>query len=390
MNTKSIVAVVKKPKIAPKAAKAVVKKPKIAPKAAKAVVKKPKIAPKAAKAVVKKPKIAPKAAKAAKAAKAVVKKPIRGGAGSKAESRIAASIRRIFSASARRIGSTFLRLQRKTPSNAVVAPTNLSPTAIVKGERLYILKRVRPSPSVLLDVIKDTYISYMNKIIEKKFTAYDLLVLIDIIAFNLNTFFEDFLYNHSTIKFKVNMKMKAYADDLLTYQSKFVKLIQDIRYYIHKFGVSYKNKPKRGEEYFDASTIVYNGILDGTQEGIEGYYAKSRLNFFTNRLILDIESLDSLDKFKLKQKIYFGSFASVNDNLLIEFNILMIELNEILQEFFEHIQHMEINEGVSVLDENKLKQNREYIKVVKETAIVNLRIITWFSTYTLKPTIYTL
>jgi hypothetical protein len=68
----------------------------------------------------------------------------------------------------------------------------------------------------------------------------------------------------------------------------------------------------------------------------------------------------------------------------------MIELNEILQEFFEHIQHMEINEGVSVLDENKLKQNREYIKVVKETAIVNLRIITWFSTYTLKPTIYTL
>ena len=373
MNTKSIVAVVKKPKIAPKAAKAVVKKPKIAPKAAKAVVKKPKIAP-----------------KAAKAAKAVVKKPIRGGAGSKAESRIGASIRRIFSASARRIGSTFLRLQRKTPSNAVVAPTNLSPTAIVKGERLYILKRVRPSPSVLLDVIKDTYISYMNKIIEKKFTAYDLLVLIDIIAFNLNTFFEDFLYNQSTIKFKVNMKMKAYADDLLTYQSKFVKLIQDIRYYIHKFGVSYKNKPKRGEEYFDASTIVYNGILDGTQEGIEGYYAKSRLNFFTNRLILDIESLDSLDKFKLKQKIYFGSFASVNDNLLIEFNILMIELNEILQEFFEHIQHMEINEGVSVLDENKLKQNREYIKVVKETAIVNLRIITWFSTYTLKPTIYTL
>jgi hypothetical protein len=333
-------------------------------------------------AVVKKPK-------AAKAAKAVVKKPIRGGVGSKAKSRIGASIREVFSASARRIGSTFLRLQRKTPSNAV-APTNLSPTAIVKGERLYILKRVRPSPSLLLDVIKETYISYINKIIEKKFTAYDLLVLIDIIAFNLNTFFEDFLYNHSTIKFKVNMKMKAYADDLLTYQSKFVKLIQDIRYYIHKFGVSYKNKPKRGEEYFDASTIVYNGILDGTQEGIEGYYAKSRLNFFTNRLILDIESLDSLDKFKLKQKIYFGSFASVNDNLLIEFNILMIELNEILQEFFEHIQHMEINEGVSVLDEDKIKQNRVYIKVVKETAIVNLRIITWFSTYTLKPTIYTL
>jgi len=73
MNTKSVVAVPKKPKVAkavpkkPKVAKAVPKKPKVA----KAVPKKPKVA----KAVPKKPKVEKAVPKKPKVAKAVVKKP---------------------------------------------------------------------------------------------------------------------------------------------------------------------------------------------------------------------------------------------------------------------------------------------------------------------------
>ena len=246
---------------------------------------------------------------------------------------------------------------------------------------------VRPSPSALLDNIRDTYISSMDNLINRRFTAYDLIVLIYIIAYNLNTFFEDFLYNHPTIKFKVNKDMKAYyTDDLLKYQSKFVKLIQDIRHYIHKFGVSYKKKPKKGDEYFDASTIVYNGVLDGTQKGIEENYAKSPLNFFTNKSILSLEEINNLPPFyrrALNDKIYLGSFASVNDNLIVGLNGITIELNEILQDFFFHIQSIGIKDGVvGALDEEK-----EYIKDVKATAINNYRIISNFSRYTLQPAI---
>ena len=83
----------------------------------------------------------------------------------------------------------------------------------------------------------------------------------------------------------------------------------------------------------------------------------------------------------LNDNIYFGSAAVVNDNLIVEFNDIMTELNKILQEFFGHIQSMEINKGIGALDEEG------YIKVVKETAIENYRIINWNYTYTLIPAI---
>ena len=50
---------------------------------------------------------------------------------------------------------------------------------------------------------------------------------------------------------------------------------------------------------------------------------------------------------------------------------MMIKLNEILQEFFGHIQSMEINKGEMALDKEKI----EYMRVVKNTATINLNII---------------
>ena len=401
MNTKSIVAVVKKPKAAKvaKVAKAVVKKPKATPKVAKAVVKKPKAAPKAAKAVVKKPKIA----------KAVVKKPISGGVGSKAKSSIGATIRGVLSASARRIGRTFSR-QGKTPSNAVVptnlsptttgllprqqgntpsntvVPTSLSPTTIEREAQLDFLKSMRPLPNILLDKIKDTYISYMDELLKNKFiTAYDLLVLIDAIATDLNKFFEDFLYYYPTIIFKGNKK--AYAYDLLTYQSKFVRLIENIRYYINRLGISYHTvKPRKGDLYFikgdlyfEPSTIVYNGILDGTRT--KGMYERKRLNFFTNKLIITLEELNKLDPYYRRllndDNINFGRLLVYVGEEPIEFDKIIIELNEILLDFFGHIQSMEINEDKSAQEDDKIKQSSKYIELVKKTARENYKIINW-------------
>jgi len=413
INTKSVVAVVKKPKAVPKAAKAVLK---TAPKVVKATVKKPKAVPKAvpkvAKAVVKKPKAAkavPKAAKAVvkkpKATKAVVKKPIRGGTGSKAESRIAASIRGIFPASARRIGNTFTRLQRKTPSNAV-APSNVSLTAIEKGVpqgrtpsnavlapiviekevRLTKLKSMlRPPPNFLLDKIKDTYELYMEKLLNNEFTVYDLLVLIDTIATDLNAFFEDFLYYYPTIIFKDNKyASNIYSRGLLTYQSKFVRLIENIRHYIHELkteggqdiGIPYDYKYRRRNVYLDASTIVYNGILDGTQS--KEMYENRQLNFFTNELILSTDTDGRYSSYIRKYeriKIHFGRLLVFVGENLIEFNTIIMELNVILQEFFMHIQFIGINEGVGARDKNKIVQSGKYIELVKETAKENLRII---------------
>jgi len=405
MNTKSVVAkpkvakaakaVVKKPKAMPKVAKAVVKKPRAVPRAAKAVVKKPKVAkavvkkpkatPKVAKAVVKKPKAVPKAAKAAKAAKAVVKKPIRGGVRSRTSNNLRTSFSGVLSATASRIRSTFSRGQRRTPSNAV-APSNavVAPIAIEKEVRLTKLKRMlRPPPNFLLDKIKDTYISYMNKLIDVGFiTVYDLLVLIETIATDLNAFFEDFLYYYPTIIFKDNKyASNIYSRGLLTYQSKFVRLIENIRHYIHDLksggghdiGIPYYRS--RYEGYLDASTIVYNGILDGTQEGIEGY-KKSPLNFFTNELILSIDGRYSsyISEYKRKN-LYFGRLLVFVGENPIEFNTIIMELNVILQQFFSHIQSIGINEGISALDEEKIEQSRKYIKLVKDTATENLRII---------------
>ena len=380
MNTKSIVAVIKKPK----AAKATPKAAKVA-KAAKAVVKKPKATPKvakAAKAVVKKPNATPKVAKAAKA---VVKKPISGGVGSKAKSSIGAIIKGVLSASARRIGRTFSRQQGRTPSNAVV-PTNLSPTTIERGVQLDFLKSMRPLPQILLDKIKDTYISYMDELLKNKFiTAYDLLVLIDAIATDLNKFFEDFLYYYPTIIFKGNKK--AYAYDLLTYQSKFVRLIENIRYYINRLGISYHTvKPrkgdlyfKKGDLYFEPSTIVYNGILDGTRT--KGMYERKRLNFFTNKLIITLEELNKLDPYYRRllndDNINFGRLLVYVGEEPIEFDKIIIELNEILLDFFGHIQSMEINEDKSAQEDDKIKQSSKYIEIVKETARENYKIINW-------------
>jgi hypothetical protein len=380
MNTKSVVAAVKKPRATPKT---VVKKPKATPKvakAAKAVVKKPK-ATKAAKAVVKKPKAAKAVPKAAKVAKAAVKKSIRGGAGSRSSNGTKALIGGVFSASAsaKRIGRAFSRFTGKTPSNAVAPmPTSVSPINIEKKGRLDFLKSMRPSPSVLLDIIKDTYISYMDNLITVEYiTAYDLLVLIEIIAFNLNTFFEDFLYYYPTIKFKGDEY--ANDDNLLTYQSKFVRLIENIRRYIQnlRLGGLDIGIPYFRNKYLDPSTIVYSGILDGTQEGIEGY-KRSTLNFFTNELIISLDEL--LEQHKeyshyrrhYKQKgINIGDFFLLVGNRSIYLHNIMTDLNDILQQFFKHIQSIGINEGVGALDEKK----KEYMRVVKDTAKENLRII---------------
>ena len=411
MNTKSVVAVVKKPKVVPKVAKAVVKKPKATPKVAKVVVKKPKATPKVAKAVVKKPKATPKVAKAVvnkpkatlKVVKAVVNKPIRGGGMNRA------SIRGLFSATGRIGRGLFSRLQGRTPSNAVVptnlsppttelfsrlqgrtpsnavVPTNLSPTTIERGVQLDFLKSMRPLPNILLDKIKDTYISYMDKLLENKLiTAYDLLVLIDTIATDLNNFFEDFLYYYPTIIFKSNKK--AYADDLLTYQSKFVRLIENIRYYINRLGISYHTvKPqkgdlyfKKGDLYFEPSTIVYNGILDGSRT--KGMYERKRLNFFTNKLIITLKELNNLDPYykrALNDNIYFGRLLVYVGEDPIQFDKIIIELNEILQEFFGHIQSIEINEDKSMQEDDKIRQGSKYIELVKKTARENFKIINW-------------
>ena len=358
MNTKSVVAVVKKPKVVPKVAKAVVKKPKATPKVAKAVVNKPKAT--------------------LKVVKAVVNKPIRGGGMNRA------SIRGLFSATGRIGRGLFSRLQGRTPSNAVV-PTNLSPTTIERGVQLDFLKSMRPLPNILLDKIKDTYISYMDKLLENKLiTAYDLLVLIDTIATDLNNFFEDFLYYYPTIIFKSNKK--AYADDLLTYQSKFVRLIENIRYYINRLGISYHTvKPqkgdlyfKKGDLYFEPSTIVYNGILDGSRT--KGMYERKRLNFFTNKLIITLKELNNLDPYykrALNDNIYFGRLLVYVGEDPIQFDKIIIELNEILQEFFGHIQSIEINEDKSMQEDDKIRQGSKYIELVKKTARENFKIINW-------------
>ena len=54
---------------------------------------------------------------------------------------------------------------------------------------------------------------------------------------------------------------------------------------------------------------------------------------------------------------------------------MMIKLNEILQEFFGHIQFMEINKDERALDENKIEQGGIYIELVKKTAVENLILI---------------
>ena len=226
----------------------------------------------------------------------------------------------------------------------------------------------------------------MDELLKNKFiTAYDLLVLIDAIATDLNKFFEDFLYYYPTIIFKGNKK--AYAYDLLTYQSKFVRLIENIRYYINRLGISYHTvKPRKGDLYFikgdlyfEPSTIVYNGVLDGTRT--KGMYERKRLNFFTNKLIITLEELNKLDPYYRRllndDNINFGRLLVYVGEEPIEFDKIIIELNKILLDFFGHIQSMEINEDKSAQEDDKIKQSSKYIELVKKTARENYKIINW-------------
>ena len=380
MNTKSIVAavkkpkaVVKKPKATPKVAKAVVKKPKATPKVAKAVVKKPKVA-KAAKAVVKKPKATPKVAKA------VVKKPKRGGS-----------------------GSEFFRkmLGFKKTSNAVV-PTFSSLTPVVEEpQKAPVEKCVLQSPSILLEKILDDYKTiFVDKIIAKEFTVYDLLDLIEKIANNLNKFFEDFLHFYPIVIFKLDEKgRKIYYDDdmeFLKIQDRFVKITCKIRSYIDVLGTMYYQRPRFWSTkfikyyplkehyttqriygtYLDTSKIVYNGILDGTQKGIKDY-KRDMLNFFKFYYILKLKDYDMpinspLVLFK-EYELYFGdTIYGKNLDDYTDFNTIVTELYEILRDFFRYINFMEINENKGEIDTELKGVCEKYIKDAKNAARTNL------------------
>ena len=371
MNTKSIVAAVKKPKATPKVAKAA--------KAAKAVVKKPKATPKVAKAVVKKPKV-PKAAP--KVAKAVVKKPKRGGA-----------------------GNGFLRSMFgfKKTSNAVV-PTFSSLTPVVEEpQKAPIEKCMRPSHSILLNKILNDYETiFVDKIIANKFTVYDLLDLVEKIANNLNKFFEDFLHFYPIVIFKLNETDKKiyydYDNKFLKIQDRFVKINSKIRSYIDVLGTMYYENPifwrtsftsisyvplkehyttqRNYGKYLDTSKIVYNGILDGTQKGIKEY-KRDMLNFFKFYYILKLKDYDMpinspLVLFKNYQ-LYFGDTIYGKElSDYTEFNTIVKELYEILRDFFSYISFMEINKNKGEIDTELKRVCEKYIEDAKNAASTNL------------------
>jgi hypothetical protein len=401
MNTKSIVAVVKKPK----ASKAVVKKPKAAkaavkkPKSAKAVVKKPKIAPKAA---VKKPKAAktakaaPKAVvkkpKAAKTAKAVVEKPKRGGAGSG----FFKSMTGMF------------RLRRT--SNAIVpTPSRLTPVikytpVVEEQQKAPIEKCIRPSsPSILLKKILDDYKTlFVDKIIPNEFTVYDLLDLIENIANNLNKFFEDFLHFYPIIIFKVDTSRDRgyyydYYKTFLRFQDKFVKINSTTRYYIQHLAVKYSNRyefrdtifPKYslsrehlsdfddGSKFLDTSKVVYNGILDGTQKGMKEY-ERSRLNFFKFKYVLELKDYETMSDDKNPLTLYKDCRLIFGDSFYLGeigyFNRdIVVKLYEVLQDFFSYIEFMKIDpELEQKTNPEIIVLCREYIEDAKKTANTNL------------------
>jgi hypothetical protein len=387
MNTKSIVAAVKKPKAA-KAAKAAVKKPK----AAKAVVKKPKVAKAAPKAVVKKPKAAKAVVKKPKAAKAVVKKPKRGGAGSG----FLKSMTGMF------------RLRRT--SNAIVpTPSRLTPvikyTSVVEEQqKAPIEKCIRPSsPSILLKKILDDYKTlFVDKIIPNEFTVYDLLDLIENIANNLNKFFEDFLHFYPIIIFKVDTsKDRGYYYDyyktFLRFQDKFVKINSTTRYYIQHLAVKYSNRyefrdtifPKYslsrehlsdfddGSKFLDTPKVVYNGILDGTQKGIKEY-ERSRLNFFKFKYVLELKDYETMSDDKNPLTLYkdcrliFGDSFDLGEIGYFNRDIV-VKLYEVLRDFFSYIEFMKIDpELEQKTNPEIIVVCREYIEDAKKTANTNL------------------
>ena len=396
MNTKSIVAAVKKPKAAPKVAKAVVKKPKAAPKVAKAVVKKLKATPKVAKAVVKKPKATPKVAKAVvkkpkatpKVAKAVVKKPIRGGGGKE----LVKYVKSMFGTRSNAILPTSNRLTQVIEETPIVEELQKAP----------IEECMQQSPSILLNKILGDYKTiFVDKILGHNLTVYDLLVLIENIANNLNKFFEDFLHYYPIIIFKVKEEDKGtylYFDrSILKFQDKFVKINSIIRKYIKYLGsIHYPNYEFRntkfpqfevskkhisylngGVEYLDTSKVVYNGILDGTQKGIKEY-KRSRLNFFKFEYILELKDYEKMSDNKNPLTLYkdyrliFGDSFDLGEIGDLDKDIIN-GLYEVLRDFFNYIEFMKINSKIETeINPEIIAVCRKYIEDAKKTAKKNL------------------
>ena len=390
MNTKSIVAVVKKPKAAkatpkvakatPKVAKAVVKKPKVV-KVAKAVVKKPKATPKVAKAVVKKPKAVPKAAKA------VVKKPIRGGVGKE----LVKYVKNMFGTRSNAILPTSNRLTQVIEETPVIKEPLKAP---VEG-------CMQQSPSILLNKILGDYKTiFVDKILGNNLTVYDLLVLIENIANNLNKFFEDFLHYYPIIIFEVKTSKDrtvyyGYDKTFLNFQDKFVKINSVIRYYITHLGGRYLSRyefretsslPKYSVSrehryyYYDRSTwfldtpkVLYNGVLDGTQKGIKEYES-SGLKFFKFKYILELKEYETMSDKESPLTLYkdwrlifgdsfdLGEIGNLNEDIVIK-------SYEVLRDFFNYIEFMKINPEINP---EIIAVCNKYIEDAKNTAKKNL------------------
>jgi hypothetical protein len=360
MNTKSVVAVVKKPKAVPKATKAVVKKPR----AAKAV-------PKAAKAVVKKPR---------------KYNNINGGGGSSRSSTSG-------------MGSYLRKLVpfRRTSNAVAPIPVIKENTPVVEEpSRAPIEKCVRPSPSKLLDkILQDYKTLFVDKIIKKDFTLYDLLFLIENIADNLDKFFEEFLHFYPIIIFNVDDEKTYYGDDnkFLKFQDELVKINSRIRYYVGtlidrpeltyrifdsivvvKFEPPVKDLKTDGK--LDTSKMVYNGILDGAQKGRKEY-RKSGLNFFRFKYILNLNKQRKANKIQyLCYKLYFGDELLVlgegQNNEYKDFNHIVKGLYKILHDFFSYILFMEINDDKKEVHTDIIDQCKDYITTAKHLARQNL------------------
>ena len=388
MNTKSIITVVKKPKATPKVAKATPKvakaTPKVAkatPKVAKAVVKKPKATPKVAKAVVKKPKATPKVAKA------IVKKPIRGGGGKE----LVKYVKNMFGTRSNAVLPTSNRLTQVIEETPVVEEPLKAP---VEG-------CMQQSPSILLQNILDDYKTlFVDKILGNNLTVYDLLVLIENIANNLNKFFEDFLHYYPIIIFEVNTSKDrtiyyGYDKTFLRFQDKFVKINSVIRYYITHLGGRYFTRPEFMEtsfpkysvsrehrSYYDRSTwfldtpkVLYNGVLDGTQKGIKEYES-SGLKFFKFKYILELKKYETetmsdnespLTLYKDYRLIFGDSFDLGEIGKLNE--DIVIKSYEVLRDFFNYIEFMKINPEINP---EIIVVCRKYIEDAKKTAKINL------------------
>jgi hypothetical protein len=281
-----------------------------------------KAVPKAAKAVVKKPRVVPKVAKAAKAAKAVVKKPrkynnIIGGVVSGRDSTYSG----VFSRKSNAVVDEFQQIQEETQPL---------------------------SPSILLKKILDGY-----KEIDI-LSVYDLILLINNMAENLNKFFEDFLLYYPNIIFR-------YPDDykkkgLLNYQQYHLDILKIIVAYVKKIN-------------YDPSFLIpynpniYSVVLDGKE------YRKGKSKFFHS---YKLEDLPEHIIIKLKGKPFtFGDIIHYNvlyDSAGKYYNIA-IKLNLILQLFFFHIyQYMEI-QNQDELDKETLGKCKIYIEEVKIAAL---------------------